>query len=132
MSEQSLLILSANVILLLHVSFVIFVVAGLILIYVGHFTQWSWVKNPWFRLFHHIGIGIVVLQSWVGVLCPLTSWEMALREKASAETYSGAFIQHWLQSLLYYSAPEWVFIVCYTLFGCLTLASWFIVRPNSF
>jgi len=68
----------------------------------------------------------------VGALCPLTIWEVALREKAGAETYSGSFIQHWFQSLLYYSAPEWVFIVVYTLFGSLALASWFVVRPKSF
>ncbi len=132
MSEQSLLILAANSILLIHVLFVTFVVTGLILIYIGYLTQWSWVKNRWFRIFHLIGIGIVVLQSWVGVLCPLTIWEMALREKAGAEIYSDSFIQHWLQSLLYYSAPEWVFIVGYTLFGSLALASWFVVRPKSF
>ena len=54
---------------------------------------------------------------------------MALREKAGVETYSGSFIQHWLQSLLYYSAPEWVFILVYTVFGALVLASWFLFRP---
>ena len=132
MSEQSLHILAADVILSLHVLFVAFVVVGLILIYAGHLNRWSWVKNRWFRILHLIGIGIVVLQSWAGVICPLTIWEMALRERADAETYSGSFSQHWLQSLLYYSAPEWVFIVFYTLFGSLVIASWIIVRPNSF
>ncbi|MEH6551675.1 MAG: DUF2784 domain-containing protein [Pseudomonadales bacterium] len=132
MPENSLLVLAANMLLTLHVLFVIFVVAGLILIYIGHLTQWSWVKNPWFRIVHLIGIVIVVLQSWIGVLCPLTTWEMALRKKAGAEAYTGSFIQHWLQSLLYYSAAEWVFIAIYTVFGCLALASWFIVRPNKF
>ncbi len=132
MFEESLLIWAANALLAIHMLFVIFMVGGQILIYLGHFMQWLWVRNPWFRVFHLIGIGVVVLQSWVGVLCPLTIWEMALRERAGTETYSGSFIQHWLQSLLYYSAPEWVFIMCYTLFGSLVLASWFIVRPNSF
>jgi hypothetical protein len=55
---------------------------------------------------------------------------MALREKAGVEAYSGSFIQHWLQSLLYYNAPDWVFIALYTGFGSLVLASWYLVRPN--
>jgi len=74
----------------------------------------------------------VVIQSWIGVICPLTIWEMALRENAGAEGYSGSFIQHWLQKLLYYSAPEWVFIASYTGFGIIVLLSWFLVRPNQF
>lgn len=79
---------------------------------------------------HLVAIAIVVAQSWAGVICPLTIWEMALRAEAGSTTYSGSFIQHWLQSLLYYSAPEWVFISLYTVFGSLVLASWFVVRPN--
>ena len=130
MSQQSLLLLVADAILIAHVLFVGFVVLGLAAIYLGLLLRWSWVRNTWFRVLHLVGIGIVVLQSWLGVICPLTTWEMAVREKAGAETYSGSLIQYWLQSLLYYSAPEWVFIVCYTAFGGFALASWFIVRPN--
>lgn len=132
MSEQTILIWAANALLLLHVLFVTFVVAGLILIYIGYSARWLWVRNPWFRLFHLIGIGIVVLQSWLGVRCPLTIWEMALRAEVGIETYSGAFIQHWLQALLYYSAPGWVFVTAYSLFGVLVLASWFLIRPYRF
>lgn len=130
MSQQSLLLLVADAILIVHVLFVGFVVLGLTAIYLGLLLRWSWVRNIWFRVLHLAGIGIVVLQSWLGVICPLTTWEMVVREKAGAETYSGSLIQHWLQSILYYSAPEWVFIVCYTVFGGFALASWFIVRPN--
>ena len=37
----------------------------------------------------------------------------------------------WLDSILYYQAPAWVFMLCYTLFGLLVLVSWFWVRPDS-
>lgn len=43
-----------------------------------------------------------------------------------------ALIAHWLQTLLYYDAPAWVFVVCYTLFGLLVVGSWFSVRPRRF
>lgn len=129
MNATALLVL-ADVILVLHVLFVVFVVFGLLAIYAGYLRRWAWVRNKVFRIAHLIGIGIVVVQSWLGVICPLTIWEMALREAAGAETYGGSFIQHWLHRLLFYSAPEWVFILVYTVFGGLVLASWFVVRPN--
>jgi len=99
-------------------------------IYLGYFLKWSWVRNRTLRILHLLSIGIVVVQSWLGMICPLTIWEMAIREKLELDVYSGSFIQHWLQSLLYYHAPEWVFIVLYTIFGSLVLTSWFVVRPN--
>ena len=111
---------------------VAFVILGLVAIYAGYCLNWQWVRNVWFRLSHLIVIGIVVLQSWLGVICPLTTWEMALRERAGESGYDGLFIQHWLQSILYYSAPEWVFILGYTMFGILVLASWFMVRPGRY
>jgi hypothetical protein len=61
---------------------------------------------------------------------PLTSWEMALRAGAGDAAYEGSFIQHWLQSILYFSAPDWVFILVYSVFGALVLSSWFLVRPR--
>ena len=131
MSEQSLLLLLADALLLIHVLFVGFVVLGLVAIYLGFFLHWHWVRNRWFRVLHLMAIIIVVLQSWLGLICPLTIWEMALREKAGAAVYAGSFIQHWLHQLLYWQAPDWVFIVVYTVFGALVLASWFIVRPAS-
>ncbi len=123
------MILLADAILIVHVLFVLFVVFGLVAVYLGYFLKWRWVRNRVFRILHLIAIGIVAVQSWLGVICPLTVWEMALRAEAGADSYSGSFIQHWLQSLLYYQAPEWVFITVYTGFGGLVLLSWFVVRP---
>ena len=127
--EQIVLLLVADAILIIHLAFVIYVVFGLLAIYVGHFLKWSWIRNFWFRISHLVAIGIVVLQSWLGIICPLTIWEISLRKEAGDATYSGSFIQHWLQKILYYSAPEWVFVLSYTVFGCLVLANWFIIKP---
>jgi Protein of Unknown function (DUF2784) len=125
-------LIAADLVLLIHVLFVAFVVVGLLLILIGGPFAWSWVRNPWFRLAHLAAIGIVVLQSWLGVICPLTIWEMALREKAGDAVYSGSFVAHWLETLLYYEAPAWVFVVAYTAFGALVVLSWFRVRPRRF
>jgi len=132
MEDGALYLLAADALLFVHVAFVAFVVSGLIFILIGKLCSWAWVRNPWFRYAHIASIGVVVLQSWLGAICPLTTWEMALREKAGEAVYSGAFIAHWLESILYYRAPEWIFIVSYTLFGLLVAASWYWVRPRRF
>ena len=132
MESQALYSLVADAILVTHVLFVAFVVLGLILIFVGKFLSWQWVRNPWFRVTHLLAMGVVVLQAWFGVICPLTIWEMDLRSKAGETIYEGSFITHWLNELLYYQAPSWVFVVCYAVFGGLVLASWFLVRPRAF
>ena len=122
----------ADLILFLHSAFVVFVVTGLVLVLLGGMRGWRWVRNPWFRLVHLLAIGVVVAQAWLGVLCPLTTLEMSLRARAGAAVYPGSFIAHWLESTLYYRAPAWVFIVCYTVFGFLVAASWYAVPPRSF
>ena len=132
MESQALYSLVADAMLLAHALFAAFVVFGLILIFMGKFLSWWWVRNPWFRVTHLLGIGIVVLQSWFGVICPLTIWEMDLRSKAGETIYEGSFVTHWLNELLYYQAPSWLFMICYTAFGGLVVASWFLVRPRAF
>lgn len=132
MDRDSLLLLAADALLFGHVLFVAFVILGLVLIFAGKFRAWGWVRNPWFRITHLAAIGIVALQSWFGMICPLTTWEMVLREHAGDATYSGTFISHWLDAILYYEAPAWVFAVCYTAFAAVVVASWFWVRPRRF
>ena len=52
--------LAADVVLVVHVLFVLFVVAGLLLVFAGRLLKWSWVRNPWFRIAHLGAIVIVV------------------------------------------------------------------------
>jgi hypothetical protein len=123
-------LLAADAVLLLHVLFVVFVVTGLVLILAGKLLSWAWVRNWWFRVIHLAAIGVVVLQSWLGVICPLTKLEMYLRGKAGDAMYAGSFVAHWLESILYYRAPTWVFAACYTAFAAIVVLSWVWVRPH--
>ena len=132
MEADQLYRLAADLLLVTHALFVAFVVLGLAFIFVGNWSKWSWVRNPYFRIAHLAAIGVVVVQSWIGVICPLTIWEMALRERAGDAVYAGSFIANWLDKLLYYQAPAWVFVVCYTLFAALVVVAWFRVRPRPF
>jgi hypothetical protein len=129
--SSTLYLIAADAILLLHALFVAFVVGGLILVFAGRAAGWCWVRNPRFRVTHLVAIAIVVIQSWLNVICPLTTFEMSLRSRAGDVTYTGSFIAHWLEAALYFQAPAWVFMVCYTAFGALAVASWLWVRPRS-
>lgn len=120
----------ADAILVFHVIYIAFVVGGQLLIVIGLMLKWTWVRNFWFRILHLSAIWIVVLQAWVGVICPLTDWENALRAKAGETTYTGGFIQYWLHKLIFFEAEPWVFGVVYTVFGTLVLLTWFYGAPT--
>jgi len=122
--------LLADAVLALHVGIVVFVVGGLVLIIVGNLRAWSWVNAAWFRFAHAIAIAIVVAEAWFGFVCPLTSLEMWLRARTGAATYAGSFIEHWLQRILYYDAPGWVFMLAYSLFGLAVAATWWYFPPE--
>lgn len=132
MNAHSYYLLAADVLLSLHVLFVAFVVLGLLAVFAGAALAWEWVRNPWFRILHLVAIVVVAAQAWLGLVCPLTSIEMAFRAKAGEAAYSGAFISHWLQQLLYVDAPAWVFTACYSAFAILVVMSCLWVRPRPF
>ena len=124
------LLVAADGLLIIHALFIAFVVFGLVLILTGLVRGWRWVRNPWFRFIHLGAIGIVVAQSWLNVICPLTIWENNLRKMAGEATYAGSFIQHWLHKLIFYQAEAWVFTLIYTAFGALVILAWYLVPPN--
>jgi hypothetical protein len=120
----------ADAILILHVGIVAFVVLGTVLILVGGWRRWRWVRGFKWRLAHLLMMGFVVLQTWLGELCPLTVWEQALRRRAGQVVYDASFIEHWLSRLIFFEAPWWVFVTAYTGFAALVLVAWFKVPPQ--
>lgn len=120
--------LLADLVLVVHVAFIAFVVVALPLTLVGAALRWGWVRNGWFRFGHLAAIGIVVAQAWLGIMCPLTTLEAWLRERAGQEPYSSnGFIADWLHRLFFFEAEPWVFVVIYTVFGALVAATWWCV-----
>lgn len=126
MATQKIL---ADAILLFHFAYVLFVVFGLALIWIGAWRRWAWVRNPWFRSAHLAAIGLVAAEAILGIHCPLTVWEQQLRRTGSG-AFEGDFLRHWIGRLMFFSAPEWVFTAAYLLFGAIVLATWLAIRPG--
>lgn len=128
----------ADAVLLLHFAVVVFVVGGLVAIIVFNLRggaragSWgrSWVNGPAFRWTHLAAIGVVVLQSWLGATCPLTTLENGLRRRAGQAAYEASFIEHWVSRLLFHEAPGWLFVAAYTVFGLAVLAAWWRWPPS--
>lgn len=120
----------AGVVLFVHALFVAFVVLMLPCILLGGALGWRWVRRFWLRVAHLAAIGLVTVQAWAGAICPLTTLEMWLAERGQQATYTGSFIQHWLQRLLYWDLPPWVFIAAYSGFALLVIAAWYTVPPR--
>ena len=120
----------ADLVLGAHLVFVLFILGGQAAILAGWGLGWGWTRNPWFRGLHLAGIVFVVLQSWLGAVCPLTGLEHRLRTLAGGPGYERGFISDWVARLLFYSAPDWVFVLTYSLFGLLVVASFIAYPPR--
>jgi hypothetical protein len=131
MTDSSALYIGlANAVLVLHVGVVLFIIGGLVLTLAGAALRWQWVRNFGFRALHLLGIVYIAMEAWLGIICPLTTLELWLRERAGQSVYSGDFIAHWLRQFMFYEAPPWVFIAAYSGFGLVVLLSWIFIRPT--
>ena len=116
----------ADVILFLHIGVVIFVVGALPAIWIGaHFGR-AWTCNLIFRGAHLAAILFVAAESMLGIACPLTVWEYALR----GETAEQGLVQRWARGLLYWDLPVWGFITLYCGFALLVIWTWARIPPR--
>ena len=83
--------LFADAVLVLHLAFIVFVVAGGLLVW----------RFPWVAIAHIPAVlwGIYIELS--GNICPLTPIENRLRHMAGETGYTGGFIEHYLMPAIY-------------------------------
>ena len=116
----------ADLVLVFHFSVAGFIVAGLVLVWIGALARWSWIRNPWFRYLHLAAIVFVAAEALLGHACPLTLWEDLLRGGARADSFVG----RWVYRFLYYDAPEWLFTTTYAAWAGATLLTLRFVPPK--
>lgn len=122
--------IAADLVVVLHMAYVLVVVFGLPAIGWGIARKQEWVRNIWLRGGHLAMIVIVVGEAWAGMTCPLTTWEHQLREAAGQQSYRGAFLANLVHDWLFYDAEPWVFSILYTLFGLLVVGTFVLAPPR--
>ncbi len=83
--------LLADVLVVLHVAFIVFALLGALLVA-------RWPRVAWLHLPAMAWAVLVEINSWV---CPLTPWEQALRAAAGQGGYRGGFVEHYVLPVLY-------------------------------
>ncbi len=83
--------LMADALLLLHGGFVLFVIAGGLLV-----LRWPWLA--WLHLPAAVWGAVI---EFAGFVCPLTPLENAWRRAAGGTGYAGGFIEHYVTAALY-------------------------------
>ena len=120
----------ADLVVVIHFGYVAFVVLGLLVILLGGFLRWSFIRNFWFRVIHLTMILIVVVEALLGIVCPLTEWEHAFRIAAGQQVSDVSFVARLIHHVLFFDFPPFVFTFSYCLFGLAVLASWWVYPPN--
>lgn len=99
----------ADLVVIIHAAFVVFAVAG------GLLVLW----RPWIAWLHVPAAVWAALIEFAGWICPLTPLEKTLRDRAGETAYSGGFVQHYLLRALY---PSGLTRQIQLVLGCLVLA----------
>lgn len=113
--------LLADALLVLHFGIAAFIVSAFVLIPLGAWRGWRWVRRRALRLAHLGAIVFVALEALAGIACPLTLWEDALRGRGAR---GEGFIERWLGALLYWDLPTWSFTLAYTVLALLAALYW--------
>ena len=83
--------LAADLVVILHGGFILFVMAG-------GFLSLKWPRLAWAHLPAFVWGSLV---EFVGGYCPLTPLEQMLRQLAGEGGYSGGFIEHYIVPVIY-------------------------------
>ena len=83
--------LAADVVVLLHLAFTVFVV-------LGGFLAWRWPRLAWLHIPAAVWGAFIEFTGWV---CPLTPLENHFRSLAGEAGYAGGFLEHYVIPVLY-------------------------------
>jgi hypothetical protein len=83
--------LSADLVLIVHLAFVLFVALGGLLV----------LRRPPLMWLHLPAVAWGMLIEFLGLVCPLTPLETRLRELGGGSGYEGDFIGHYIMAAIY-------------------------------
>jgi hypothetical protein len=92
---------AADLTVLLHFLFILFVIFGALLV----------ARNPKLAYLHWATLVYALLIEVFNWYCPLTLLEQRLRLAAGTGAYERSFLVHYLERLIYWDVPQWLLIV---------------------
>src|SRR5437899_2675295 len=115
-----------DAVLALHLAVIAFNLLGLIAIVVGAARQWTWVRIRWWRALHVASWAVVAGQALLGRACFLTLWQ----DQLTGVRGEPPLIMRWVNSLIYWPLPIWVFGAIYVALFALVIALWWLAPPR--
>ena len=117
----------SQAILAAHLAVIAFNVMGLVAIPLGASLGWRWVRVRWWRMLHVASWAMVALQAALGRACFLTLWQDRLTGAGAGEP---PLIVRWVNSVIYWPLPMWVFTAGYLVVFGYVIALWVFVPPR--
>ncbi|MDE2054933.1 MAG: DUF2784 family protein [Xanthomonadaceae bacterium] len=118
--------MTAVSVLALHLAIIAFNVVGCVLVPIGAWRRWHWVREFRFRLAHLLSLAAVAAQALLGRACFLTTWQADV----SGTSHVQPLIAGWINRLIYWPLPLWVFAAAYLAVFVYVIALWVFVRPR--
>jgi hypothetical protein len=122
---------AADFVLLLHMAIIAFNVGGLIIIPLGAWRRWRFVRVFWWRALHLASMCAVALQAALGRACFLTYWEATLAADAGKTPSTMPLVQRLLMDLIYLPLPLWAFALIYAAALAYCAALWRWIAPRA-
>ena len=116
----------AAAILAAHLAIILFNLFGLIVVPLGAICGWRFVRVRWWRLLHLVSLAAVAAQAVFGHACFLTIWQASLTGATGLPT---PLIMGWVNRVIYWPLPVWVFATLYVIVFGYALALFWLVRP---
>ena len=117
----------ADLVLAVHFGVILFNVFGLVAVPLGAWRRWRFVRIFWWRALHLACLIAVAAQAVLGRACFLTIWQAALEGASAAPE---PLVVAWVNRLIYWNLPLWVFAAGYVAVLAYALLLWRLVPPR--
>lgn len=118
---------AAALVLGIHVGVIGFNLFWLAAIPLGAWRGWRFIRNRWWRVAHLAAMAVVAGQAVLGRACFLTLWQDELAGFRRGQT---PLIMGWVNKLIFWPLPLWIFALGYCVLFAYTLALFRLVPPR--
>lgn len=112
----------ADLLMVAHAGFSVFVLYGLVFILAGLVVDWPWTRNRWFLDLHLAATLFLLARVWLGLPCPLSAAEDSLRSVVSTSCPLGIMTHAVLHQLAFRGNDPHGFALWTTLFGIVAVS----------